>query len=102
VTDYDARDRLRADAKPLRPRQDDTPAPRELAITWTLQKNGHHAECRVVEHQLGVEPRVLVDGDLRRSEVVRHPRMMQDPVPQVAVILAADWRQQWIMKGWTR
>jgi hypothetical protein len=83
--DDDDRRWLFAEAPPFTARPQPTPvAPRELATAWTLEKRKHRASCRLVEHPLGVEVLLAVDGDLLRSQVMR--------VKDAAVSLAADWR----------
>jgi hypothetical protein len=67
--------------------------PTEIGTTWTLQKRGHRACCRVVTHLLGFELRLDVDGDLARSAVCRS-------VAEVETTLA-QWRAGLDGAGWT-
>lgn len=68
------------------------PQPRGMVRLWTLTKDGRTATCNAMAHPLGVEIVAAVDGDVRRTQVVREPRAADG--------VAVDWRAAFMAKGW--
>jgi hypothetical protein len=66
--------------------------PKQAAEVWRLQKGNRHAICTLWTHPIGCEARVLVDGELHRSEAGR--------IGLLIVELALDWRERFREKGW--
>jgi hypothetical protein len=66
--------------------------PRQAAEVWRLSKGRHTAICTLWSHLIGCEARVLVDGELQRSEAGRN-RL-------IVVELALDWKERFVEKGW--
>ena len=59
---------------------------------WTLIKAGQTATCVAQSHPLGLELVSEVDGEIRRTEVVRSGQDRQ--------ALADRWRAAFLAKGW--
>ncbi len=64
-----------------------------LGEIWTLAKNGRPARAAVVTNPLGVELRILIEGDLRESLVGRYD---DEPL----MVLADKWKGALLEKGW--
>lgn len=65
----------------------------ELGDVWILVKGNRDARAQLVTNPLGVELRILIDGDLRESLVGRY-----DDEPLMA--LADKWKAALGEKGW--
>lgn len=72
-----------------------TGEPKQLEDLWTLTKDSREASCVLVGHPIGMEVRVSVDGDLKRSQAFRSGDGAE------ALGLADEWRRQLQEKGWT-
>lgn len=81
-----------ADRLHIAPWQDATGRAKDLGVVWTLRKGAHEALCVLQGHPLGVEARILVDGELLRTEAFREPKAMIDAT--------AEWRAAYEAKGW--
>ena len=69
-------------------------APPNEHLLWTLTKAGHRVEARVRARALGPELRILIDGELWWSQVVR-------PATDAAMTAAADQKHtEFGAKGW--
>lgn len=66
---------------------------KHLGDLWSLRKKGRTALCILVGHPLGSEARVVVDGDLVRSEHFKDTKRMLDTT--------ASWRSAFESKGWS-
>ena len=66
--------------------------PVRVSSGWKLTKDSHSAECELFAHQLGWELRLLIDQDLRMSQVCRS----QDDV----LTTGEQWKVAMIEKGW--
>lgn len=66
---------------------------KDLGEVWTLEKNGHRARCVLQGHPIGTEARILVDGELLRTEAFRDSAGM--------INTTAAWRASYEAKGWT-
>jgi hypothetical protein len=64
-----------------------------MSNPWSLSKGPHRAYCFIVAHPLGAEIRVEVDGGLRRNHICA--------TVDAALTLAATWREQMTLEGWT-
>jgi hypothetical protein len=65
-----------------------------LGPMWTVTKNGRTAACSLATHVLGWELRILLDGELIRSEVCK---------TEPGVFDTSDgWRRDCEAKGWAR
>lgn len=71
-----------------------TGQPKHLDDLWTLTKDGREASCILVGHPVGMEVRVSVDGELKRSQAFRSGGGTD------AVSTADDWRRQFERLGW--
>lgn len=69
-----------------------TGQPKHLGDLWSLRKKGRTALCILVGHPLGSEARVIVDGDLVRSEHFKDTKQMLDTTE--------EWRKAFEQKGW--
>lgn len=64
-----------------------------MGEVWTLKKGARAALCALQGHPLGVEARVLVDGEVHRTEAFRDSKQMIDTT--------CEWRRAFEAKGWT-
>ncbi len=64
-------------------------------VQWTLAKDGHQAQLAVRDHSEGLELRVLVDGLLAFSDVIRR----HDGRDLRAV--SEHHRTEFLERGWT-
>lgn len=69
-----------------------TRQPKVLGDVWTLTKKGRRAICILVGHPLGTEARVVIDGEVYRTEAFRDSKAMVDATWK--------WRQAFEEKGW--
>lgn len=60
--------------------------------TFRMAKDEHRAVCELWSHQFGWELKLLVDGELRRSQVCRE----QD----IVFATFEGWREAMNEKGW--
>lgn len=61
---------------------------------WTLEKRGHQVQARVRTSSLGLELRIMLDGELWWSQVVR-------PATDDALTAAAEQKlEAFEAKGW--
>jgi hypothetical protein len=67
-----------------------TGQPKHLGDLWTLEKKGREALCVLVGHPLGSEARILVDGDLIRSEHFKNGKEMLDAT--------SEWRRAFLKR----
>jgi len=67
---------------------------RDLGEVWTLRKGSRVAVCRFTTHPIGGEVRLEIDGEMLRTGAEREWRPL--------LILATDWRDQFLEKGWTK
>jgi hypothetical protein len=65
---------------------------KDVGVVWVLGKNGHEARCVLQGHPMGIEARVLIDGDVQRTEAFRDSKVMLNAT--------ADWREAFEAKGW--
>jgi hypothetical protein len=65
----------------------------ELDDAWTLQKGERTARCVLMSHLFGHELRLLIDGELRRSQVCRS-------VEEILTTHEA-WKAAMIEKSWS-
>lgn len=65
----------------------------ELAVLWTMTKQGAPATCRAVTHPLGLELRLERHGNLIATGVFRQP---EELIAQSRV-----WRELFEAKGWS-
>ena len=66
--------------------------PPQASEAWTLRKGKRVASCHLWTHPIGAEARVMVDGELLRSEAKRDGLALVD--------LALEWKTQFQEKGW--
>ncbi len=72
--------------------QDDHGRAKDLGMVWTLRKGMQTATCILQGHPIGTEARVLLDGDVQRTEAFRETKEMIDAT--------AAWRAAFEAKGW--
>lgn len=65
---------------------------KDLGEVWHLSKGRHHARCVLQGHPVGIEARVVVDGEVRRTEAFRDSKSMIDKT--------WEWRRAFEGKGW--
>ena len=65
---------------------------RHVTDVWRLTKGSRLAVCSLWTHPIGCEARVLVDGEMHRTEAGRNGLMV--------VELAIDWKARFQEKGW--
>lgn len=65
---------------------------KDLGVVWMLTKGAHTASCVLQGHPVGIEARVLIDGDLQRTEAFRESTAM--------INTTWEWRQAFEAKGW--
>jgi hypothetical protein len=66
--------------------------PRELGDHFRLEKNRNLARCAIWTHPLGWELRLLINEDLRQSQVCRSQTEVFDT--------AESWKAAYVAKGW--
>lgn len=66
---------------------------RDLGEVWRLQKAGREARCVLQGHPIGVEARIVIDGDVQRTEAFRDQKAMIDTT--------TIWRERFEEKGWS-
>lgn len=65
---------------------------KDLGVVWVLRKGQREARCVLQGHPCGVEARILIDDDLRRTEAFRDTKAMIDTT--------TAWREAYEAKGW--
>ena len=66
--------------------------PRDMGDIWMLTKGTSVAVCRMWTHSTGGEVRLEVDGEMVRSQAGSEWKPL--------VVLAMDWRDQFMKTGW--
>lgn len=74
------------------PWQDAYGRAKDLGEVWSLEKDGRRARCVLQGHPIGIEARVLVDDDLRRTVAFKDTKAMIDAT--------TDWREAFEFHGW--
>jgi hypothetical protein len=67
--------------------------PKRIDGVWTLHKGKHTATCELWTHPIGGEIRLEAAGEFQRSEAGRDGLKLID--------LAMEWKQQFVVKGWS-
>ena len=64
----------------------------DLGEVWSVEKDGRRIECRLQGHPMGIEARLVFDGELRQTEAFSDSRVMID--------VTNLWRLSLERKGW--
>lgn len=65
---------------------------RDLGEVWALRKAAHTARCVLQGHPIGIEARILIDGQVQRTEAFRDSQAMIDAT--------WEWRRAFEGNGW--
>ncbi len=65
---------------------------KDLGEAWSLTKGAREARCVLQGHPLGIEARILIDDEVRRTQTFRHSKAMTDGT--------WEWRRAFESKGW--
>lgn len=66
---------------------------KDLGLVWTLRKGAHTATCILQGHPIGIEARVLLDGDVQATAAFKDTKAMIDQT--------TAWREAFEVKGWS-
>lgn len=66
---------------------------KDLGEVWTLVKGRREARCVLQGHPVGIEARVIVDGNIQRTEAFKDSKTM--------INTTSEWRSAFEAKGWT-
>ena len=69
---------------------------KNLGEVWALEKNGHKAVCLLQGHPVGIEARVLIDGEIHRTQAFRGRKDSKEMID-----VTWDWREAFEANGWT-
>jgi hypothetical protein len=76
--------------------QDSTGQAKDLGVVWVLRKGAHEARCVLQGHPLGIEARVLVDGEVIATKAFRD----RDRSSKAMIDETWEWRKAFEAKGW--
>lgn len=77
---------------PVEDWQDKFGRAKDLGEVWALQNGARTARCLLQGHPLGIEARIIIDGEVQRTEAFRDSKAMVDTT--------WEWRRAFEAKGW--
>lgn len=68
---------------------------RDLGVVWILRKDTHEARCILQGHPVGIEARVLIDGEIHRTQAFRGRKDSKEMIDATW-----EWRTAFEAKDW--